>query len=50
VSYALRRENLATLDANQRLAVSVEDDLIMSCKLKRESFKSKASSSSSSPR
>ncbi|KAH9324299.1 hypothetical protein KI387_004477, partial [Taxus chinensis] len=50
VSYALRRANLATLDDDQRLAISVEDDLIMSGKLKREPSKSKASSSSSSPR
>ncbi|KAH9311313.1 hypothetical protein KI387_026348, partial [Taxus chinensis] len=31
-----------------RLAISVEDDLIMSSKMKRDPFKSKASSSSSS--
>ncbi|KAH9296741.1 hypothetical protein KI387_044769, partial [Taxus chinensis] len=30
VSYALRRANLATLDVDQHLAISVEDDLIMS--------------------
>ncbi|KAH9310025.1 hypothetical protein KI387_037936, partial [Taxus chinensis] len=48
VSYALRRANLATLDADQRLAISVEDDLIMSSKLKREPSKPKASIPSSS--
>ncbi|KAH9321873.1 hypothetical protein KI387_016512, partial [Taxus chinensis] len=46
--YALRRSNLTTLDADQRLVVSVEDDLIMSGKLKRDPSKSKASSSPSS--
>ncbi|KAH9328319.1 hypothetical protein KI387_000427, partial [Taxus chinensis] len=50
VSYALRRANLATLDDDQRLEVSMEDDLIMSRKLKIESQKSKTSSSSSSLR
>lgn len=47
VSYALRRGNLATLDLDQRLAISVEDDIIMSRKLKREPSTSKAYSSSS---
>ncbi|KAH9296534.1 hypothetical protein KI387_040122, partial [Taxus chinensis] len=50
VSYALRRANPITLDADKRLNVSVEDDLIMSGKLNRESLKSKESSSSPSPR
>lgn len=51
VSYVLRRTNLSTLDVDKRFVVSVEDDLIMSRKLRRESYKSKASpSSTSSPR
>ncbi|KAH9291008.1 hypothetical protein KI387_044137 [Taxus chinensis] len=49
VSYALRRGNLETLDVDQRLAINVEYYLIMSGKLKRESFKSKSYSSTPSP-
>ncbi|KAH9290842.1 hypothetical protein KI387_034959, partial [Taxus chinensis] len=50
VIYALRRDNLATLDADKRFDISVEDDLIMSGKLRRDSSKSKASPySTSSP-
>ncbi|KAH9309611.1 hypothetical protein KI387_037522, partial [Taxus chinensis] len=48
VSYALRRANLGTLILDQELAVSVEDDLIMSGKLKRDPPKSKSAASSSS--
>ncbi|KAH9296698.1 hypothetical protein KI387_044278 [Taxus chinensis] len=48
VSYALRRANLSTLVEDQTLAISVEDDLIMSGKLRRDPSKSKSASSSSS--
>ncbi|KAH9327370.1 hypothetical protein KI387_007548, partial [Taxus chinensis] len=40
--------NLGTLALDQELAVSVEDDLIMSGKLRRDTSKSKSAASSSS--
>lgn len=45
VIYALRRATHASLDDDQRLAISVEDELIMLRKLRKEPPKAKASTS-----